>query len=388
MIILKKFIKKLYHLIFFLSSFFIVSLPVNAELANPNTNGTGILTPYSVAFADNTNNQLTRVPSGWDDSNKRGWSNPITLNGSSSYGANIAFDTLQPFVNGYTYAVSVLIGFPSSIYPIPTGNKVCVAETLNNAFTRYDSRYGFSCPSAEMHGTTGSSAAWNVTDSKTGNQLYFSILTYVFTSNLTGTSVTMSFNSSSPISNTTIYFGGYMMEVLSDNKNISQQQITEAVQSSGLATANSVSQVQQGINEVKQEIKGMEEQQKHTNEKLDSIDSTLNDSSVDSSDSTINDLKGKIPTNSVISDLLLLPVKFLQNFVNALGSSCTQFSLGNLYGTDLFMPCINIKNYLGVGIWTTIDLILSGLFVYSLRKKFIEIYENLTNLKNGGNEVD
>ena len=52
------------------------------------------------------------------------------------------------------------------------------------------------------------------------------------------------------------------------------------------------------------------------------------------------------------------------------------------------MPCINLQSYLGSGIWTTIDLILSGLFIYTLRKKFIQIYENITNLKNGGNEVD
>ena len=118
------------------------------------------------------------------------------------------------------------------------------------------------------------------------------------------------------------------------------------------------------------------------------LNDTLNDNTVDSSDSTINELKNKIPTNSVISDLLLLPVRFLQNFVNALGSSCSSFPLGSLYGTNLFMPCINIQNYLGSGIWTTIDLIMSGFFIYALRKKFIQIYENLTNLKNGGNEVD
>ena len=130
------------------------------------------------------------------------------------------------------------------------------------------------------------------------------------------------------------------------------------------------------------------QQQEQTRDSIDNIDDTLNDSSVDSSDNTINNLKTNIPTNSVISDLLLLPVRFLQNFINALGSSCSQFNLGSLYGTNLFMPCINIENYLGTAIWITIDLIISGMFVYKLRKKFIEIYENLTNLKNGGNEVD
>lgn len=124
------------------------------------------------------------------------------------------------------------------------------------------------------------------------------------------------------------------------------------------------------------------------NQGVNDLNDNLTNDNIDSSDSTINNLKDKIPTNSVISDLLLLPVRFLQNFVNALSSSCSNFSLGSLYGTELFMPCINIENYLGSGIWTTIDLIISGLFIYSLRKKFIEIYENLTNLQNGGNEID
>lgn len=171
-----------------------------------------------------------------------------------------------------------------------------------------------------------------------------------------------------------MYFYGYHLEVLGLSDGLTKNDVQSVINSSGLATANSVNEVKQGVNEVKQE--------------LGNIDDTLNDSSVDSSDDTINNLKNKIPTNSVISDLLLLPVRFLQNFVNALGSSCSSFSLGSLYGTELFMPCINIENYLGSAIWTTIDLIISGLFIYALRKKFIEIYENLTNLKNGGNEVD
>lgn len=142
------------------------------------------------------------------------------------------------------------------------------------------------------------------------------------------------------------------------------------------------------INDNRRENNETREKIEENTDAINGLDDTLNDSSVDSSDSTINNLKSKIPTNSVISDLLLLPVRFLQNFVNALGSSCSQFNLGSLYGTNLYMPCINIESYLGSAIWTTIDLIISGLFVYKLRKKFIEIYQNLTNLKNGGNEVD
>lgn len=123
-------------------------------------------------------------------------------------------------------------------------------------------------------------------------------------------------------------------------------------------------------------------------EKANDIDDTLNDSSVDSSDDTLNDLSDNLPTNSVISDLILLPVSMLRGIVNAIDGSCSNFSLGSLYGTNLVMPCINIQNYVGSAIWTFIDLVFSGIFVLVIRKKFIQIFENITNLKGGGNEVD
>lgn len=125
-----------------------------------------------------------------------------------------------------------------------------------------------------------------------------------------------------------------------------------------------------------------------SNQKLNDIDSTLNDSSTDSSDSTISNLQSDLPTNSVISDILLLPVRLLQAIINSLGSTCSNFNLGSLYGTNLVMPCIDIQNYVGSAIWTFIDLVFSGMFVLVIRKKFIQIWENITNLKGGGNEVD
>ena len=123
-------------------------------------------------------------------------------------------------------------------------------------------------------------------------------------------------------------------------------------------------------------------------EKANDIDDTLNNSSVDSSDSTLSNLSNNLATNSVISDLILLPVSMLRGIVNAIDGTCSNFSLGSLYGTNLIMPCINIQNYVGSAIWTFIDLVFSGIFVLVIRKKFIQIFENITNLKGGNNEVD
>lgn len=126
----------------------------------------------------------------------------------------------------------------------------------------------------------------------------------------------------------------------------------------------------------------------NVNDSVNNVNDSINDNSVDSSDSTINNLNSNLPTNSVISDLILLPVTFLQKLVNSLGGSCSQFSLGSLLGTNLVMPCINLSNYLGSALWTTIDLIFSGMFVLIIRKKFVDIFNNITQLKERGNEVE
>ena len=52
------------------------------------------------------------------------------------------------------------------------------------------------------------------------------------------------------------------------------------------------------------------------------------------------------------------------------------------------MPCIDISSYVGGYIWAFIDVVFSGIFVLTIRKKFIQIFQNITSLKNGGNEVD
>lgn len=154
---------------------------------------------------------------------------------------------------------------------------------------------------------------------------------------------------------------------------------------------NSSSQTQQVIdsnNAIKQQIQEANQKQQETNNKLDNIDDTLNDSSIDSSDDTLNSLNQNLPVNSVISDLLLLPVNMLRNIVNAIDGSCSNFNLGSLYGTNLIMPCINLQSYVGNTIWVFIDLVFCGFFILVIRKKFIEIFQNITNMRGGDNEID
>lgn len=136
------------------------------------------------------------------------------------------------------------------------------------------------------------------------------------------------------------------------------------------------------------DISDINQNTQDTTNAINDTKDTLKDDNVDSSDSTLQDLQGDIATNNVISDLLLLPVTLYQKVINSLNGSCSPFNLGTLYEHNLTLPCINLQNYLGSSIFTTIDLILSGLFVLVIRKKFVDIFNNMTNLKNGGNEVE
>lgn len=128
--------------------------------------------------------------------------------------------------------------------------------------------------------------------------------------------------------------------------------------------------------------------QNQTTTAVNGMNDTLKDSNVDSPNDSITQMQQNLPTNSVISDLLTLPIRMFQNIVNAVNGTCSPFSLGALFGTNLTLPCINIQNYLGSALWTAIDVIFCGIFVLSMRKKFVEIFENITSLKNGGNELE
>lgn len=352
--ILKKFIKKLYHLIWFLSAFFIVLLPVNAEIETGEqfsefaTHRTGLMRLffYNGDFALYAYNWPGHTPTLDDFLSGRQYLVRYENNTNDQYG-NWAFRPWNP-----TGA------FPAGTYLLTWRLDMETAQSRNDI----------------MNGTVNAvdnGVINSVSISNSGNTVYFLVN---FTLNVA--TDTPRFEVTSRLSANwflrmvdNCYYPQITPSVYYDTSQLEQQQNII------------ISQNQQMIDTFRQ-------QQDWTRDEIRNVDGTLKDDSVDSSDSSINNLKTKIPTNSVISDLLLLPVRFLQNFVNALGSSCSQFNLGSLYGTNLYMPCINIQNYLGSGIWTTIDLIISGLFVYKLRKKFIEIYENLTNLKNGGNEVD
>ena len=115
---------------------------------------------------------------------------------------------------------------------------------------------------------------------------------------------------------------------------------------------------------------------------------TLNDSTTDNPSSDISSMNGKLASNGSITQLLTLPIQMYQSILNSVSGSCSPFSLGSLYNHDLTLPCINLKNLLGSTLYGIIDILISGLFILSFRKKMVDIFNHMTSLNDRGNEVE
>lgn len=130
------------------------------------------------------------------------------------------------------------------------------------------------------------------------------------------------------------------------------------------------------------------QKQEETTSAVNDVNDSINNDNVDDPSNSLTSMDNQIATNSVISDLLLLPITLFQNVLNSINGTCSTFNLGSLLGTNLTLPCINLSNILGSALYGVIDILLCGIFVLSMRKKFVNIFENITSLKDRGNELE
>ena len=121
---------------------------------------------------------------------------------------------------------------------------------------------------------------------------------------------------------------------------------------------------------------------------VEDVNNSINDDSTDDPSSDISTMNGKLASNNSITQLLTLPIQMYQNILNAVSGSCSSFSLGSLYDHNLTLPCINLENLLGSTLYGIIDILISGLFILSFRKKMVDIFNHMTSLNDRGNEVE
>lgn len=124
------------------------------------------------------------------------------------------------------------------------------------------------------------------------------------------------------------------------------------------------------------------------NNSIQDTNNTLKDSSIDNNNtsSSTSAWNSKNASNGSITNLLTLPIQLMQGYVNGMNSSCTPFNLGNLFGTTIILPCINVGNLIGSSLWSVIDVLFSGFMIFGIAKKLIKIFNDFTNMKS--NQVD
>lgn len=107
---------------------------------------------------------------------------------------------------------------------------------------------------------------------------------------------------------------------------------------------------------------------------------------IDDNVSWYSSLFKKIDYGSGIGSIFFLPVRLIESIQSNFGQSCQSYNLGSLYGTDLILPCIDIKSYIGSSLYNTIDLIFMGFLVLSIIKFIISLYNRVVSLNFSGND--
>lgn len=116
------------------------------------------------------------------------------------------------------------------------------------------------------------------------------------------------------------------------------------------------------------------------------INSSINNDSVstDSENSSqVSEWSSSTAENGTITQLITLPITLYTSILNNINGSCTSFSLGSLYGSDLTMSCIRIQDYVGSTLWNVIDILFSGFFILIISKKMIKVFNNISSMKEG-----
>lgn len=138
-------------------------------------------------------------------------------------------------------------------------------------------------------------------------------------------------------------------------------------------TTSSVNNVNNSVNNV--------------NNSVNNVNNSINDSSTDNTGATssINNMANSQASSNVISNLLTMPITLIQKIIDGMSGTCTPLLIGNLWGTDVYLECVDMSQILGV-VWTIIDGLCSGFLAYEMGKKFVVLFNKFTNLKEGGLE--
>lgn len=142
-----------------------------------------------------------------------------------------------------------------------------------------------------------------------------------------------------------------------------------------------IGQVETSQQQILEKQQAIISEQQNTTNAVNKLDDTLKDDNVNISESSITDNSASV-SDSPISDLLILPIKLLNNISNGIQGACTTFNLGNLFGTEIILPCINLESILGSFLWGLIDSLFCIFLIYNVCMLAIKIWTDVIMMED------
>jgi len=119
------------------------------------------------------------------------------------------------------------------------------------------------------------------------------------------------------------------------------------------------------------------------NDSINGMNDNMTDPSIDNPSGDFEDMESYIASNGIITQLIVLPITLYSAVLNTINGTCSNYSFGELFGTELSFSCISVSNLVGSSLFNTIDILCSGFFVWHIAKKMIKTFNHFTELKEG-----
>lgn len=137
---------------------------------------------------------------------------------------------------------------------------------------------------------------------------------------------------------------------------------------------------------IQQQTEQQHQDSQNTQNAINNVNDSLTSDSTPSgsdTDSAYSNFGNSTAENGVITQLITLPITLFTSINNNINTSCSRFDMGTLLGTHIYFNCINPSRYIGSQLWSVIDILASGFFVWYIGKKLIKVFENLSSMKEG-----
>ena len=140
-----------------------------------------------------------------------------------------------------------------------------------------------------------------------------------------------------------------------------------------------IDSVDQAIVELQQTQNQMISEQQNTTNSIDNVNDTLND---DTAPETPDFSDLDVADDSVISDLVTMPITIAEHILDAFNDTCSNYTIPFFNNTSLTLPCFTIGDYVGNNVASVIDLAIILFMIYNIAMLAISAFNDLTSLRD------